>query len=112
MNTQEKIEIMQAQIAVMEAYDNGAEVEYSRRGDNDIWHQGGACPNYVPRWSWEVYDYRIKPQTKVIWVNEYDDAVLAYDSERAAKSRCGSCATRAAVEYIELTDEIRTKLGM
>lgn len=53
MNTEEKIEIMQA-------YLRGEAIEVSfKEAKNDIW-----IANCEPQWNWEKYIYRIKPATK------------------------------------------------
>jgi len=51
MNTKEKIKIMQA-------YDDGKEIEcsYKKKNDWDI--------NMSPSWNWADFDYRIKPEPK------------------------------------------------
>lgn len=44
---------------VMEAYDNGAKIEFSSR---DGLYQGQWFPAPRPDWNWEHSDYRIKPK--------------------------------------------------
>ena len=43
-------------IAVMQAYDNGADIEYHANGK---WH-----PAPTPIWDWSRLNYRVKPEGK------------------------------------------------
>lgn len=50
--------------------------------------------------------YRIKPESKEIWVNEYaNTGVAAHTSKDAAVRNAGVAATRKAVRYREVLDE-------
>jgi hypothetical protein len=57
---------LEEQIAVMRAYADGKTVEARNRHTNSSWY---ACP--FPGWNWESFDYRVKTEPKVIYVNEY-----------------------------------------
>lgn len=47
--------------------------------------------------------YRIKPEPRTIWVNEYgDDPDAVHDSKDSAMRSAGAYATRIAVEYREV----------
>ena len=59
------------------------------------------APN--PKWCFDCCDYRIRPEPKVIWVNEYENSLSAHHTkERAMNYESGS--TRVAVKYIEVTE--------
>lgn len=45
--------------------------------------------------------YRIKPEPRVVYVNEYSGALFAYASEEEAKLCVGIGAVRIAVRYVE-----------
>lgn len=54
----EKIEIMQA-------YENGKQIEYRKIGEGDTWQRAGA-----PVWNWEEGDYRVSDKVSVwVWVD-------------------------------------------
>ena len=54
-------------IEVMEAYDNGAEIEFINRNiTNDTFDLA-----LYPLWNWRMYDYRIKEEPKEIKVFEW-----------------------------------------
>lgn len=53
------------QIAVMQAFVAGKTIEH-RYGRGDEWSELG-CPT----WNWAVYDYRVKPEPQVRYVNVY-----------------------------------------
>jgi len=44
------------QIAVMQAFNEGKEIEYAHRG------VGKYLPCLEPLWNWAAFDYRVKPQ--------------------------------------------------
>jgi hypothetical protein len=67
--TQQFIEVSQKELAVMQAYVDGKEIEY--RYKNSL-HQWELTPN--PSWVFSTYEYRVKKEPRVIYVNEYRDA--------------------------------------
>ncbi|NEM46183.1 MAG: hypothetical protein G3W66_19880 [Xanthomonas perforans] len=85
-------------IAVMQAAERGEliEVAHQRRGD---W-----VPDSTPSWDWVCYDYRVKPQPKIIWVNEYSRDSVAHLTEDDAKAGVGSGVIRTAIKYVEAQD--------
>lgn len=52
-------------------------------------------------------DYRIKPEPKEVWVNEYRDgeSCVCYRNRGVAEKVAGLAATRVAVHYREVCDE-------
>lgn len=89
------------QIAVMLHFADGGKVQY--RNSKGAWED---IPN--PYWNWSCWNYRIKPEPKTVWVNEYKDLDggedgWAYPSEEAAKKNANAfTAVRIAVEYREV----------
>ena len=57
---------LKEKIAVMQAALDGAEIEFRPADTEHPW-----MINSDPLFGWNEYDYRIKPQPKEIWVNEY-----------------------------------------
>lgn len=50
-------------------------------------------------------EYRIKPEPKVIWVNEYPDGRQIFDNkESAEKWAFDKIAVRVAVKYVEIVE--------
>lgn len=107
MNTVDKIKIMQAFV-------DGKKIESAGYNAREItgWEE-----DLEPLWDWCSEVYRIKPEPKIIYVNEYgayNDAV-SYVTEKDA--RLGQVLSygepdRRAIPYIELTDEIKEKLNI
>ena len=102
------IEDTKAAIAVMQAYVDGKDIETRVLDDTaSKWHR---MTNLI--WNWYEKDYRIKPEPKIIYVNEYeykDKSVgyTVYTKESTAKLRADQDAKDAkavAVPYIRLTD--------
>ena len=48
--------------------------------------------------------YRIKPEPKVIWVNEYNTEYTVYDSKEEAEE-CACNPVRKTIKYQEVIDE-------
>lgn len=94
------------QIAVMQAFADGEEVQI------DVGqHEWRDDPD--PEWNWVRFNWRIKPQPKIIWVNEYRQGFswnVHHTEERAIK--CASKGIIRTAPYIQLTDEIKEKLGL
>ena len=86
-------------IAVMQAAVRGETIECAINGRED-WEL-----NLSPAWNWDQFDYRVKPQPKVIWVNEYEDGGdVLHPSEVSARTHAGLLAIRTAVKYVEAQD--------
>ena len=58
-------------IKVMQHYDNGGEVEYKGKNEDDS--EWGLCD--YPIWDWNIFEYRIKEQKQKVtiekWLCEY-----------------------------------------
>ena len=78
----ERIEIMQACL-------DGKEIEYisTTRYGGELWSKSS---NH--NFNWDVYDYRIKPEPMVLWINTEESDHICYgyrrieDAERLATS--------------------------
>ena len=96
MSTRDKIEVMQAFV-------DGKVIEYklwTTSEDPKNWRE---CLN--PLWDWDVHSYRIKPEPKVIWANEYVGGWgYFYSSREGAKEMASEAATRIAVKYQEVVE--------
>lgn len=89
-------------IEVLTAYKAGKKIQFRGYGLL-LWED---CINNEPLWNWTAYDYRVKPEPKVIWVNEYaDGSGIGYTSEASAKAFLGNHHKRAAVRYVESPEE-------
>jgi hypothetical protein len=93
-------------IKVMQAFERGEDIEALN-------HNAPSCGWFaidVPTWSWDKYNYRIKPEPKTIWVNEYDDGftpdLMAYRTKPQADDYADKERPRhIAVEYREVIKE-------
>ena len=107
MKTEEKIKVMQAFV-------DGKAVQFRKamHNLNSEWEDFDSC--IEPSWEWGSLDWRIKPQPKIIYVNEYSDGKhMAFDKKRAAHPTPAlHSQLRSQIPYIELTEEIKQKLGV
>ena len=89
---------LEDKVKVIAAALNGDEVEYRDSGYDDIW---GAC--HDPAFdSFNRGEYRIKPQPKEIWVNEYEGGTSLHISEDIARNAALRTVQRVAVHYREV----------
>ena len=59
-----------------------------------------------PRFNDGPENYRLKPEPKEIWVNEYPlGGVRVHDSEARARTSASPCAMRVAVRYREAVED-------
>jgi hypothetical protein len=91
--TKEKMEVMQAFLDGKLLQRQSVDCPTGR------WHRVGT----EPAWNWFGIDYRVKPEPKVIWVNEYKSEfdVIRHSKEEAEED-AGSAAIRVAVKYREV----------
>jgi hypothetical protein len=92
------IEETKKAIEVMQAFVDGKAIQcYSGFG----WE-----PIKEPFWRWGSVNYRIKPEPKEIWVNEYSDGSnYGYDCRDNAIAAARDDAARKAVRYREVIEE-------
>lgn len=65
-------------IIVMQAWIDGAEVEFSPKKEDGIaWRLHNVDENV---WNWEDYEYRIKPSPREFWLNTANNTI--HDPER------------------------------
>lgn len=107
MKTQEMIE-------VLHAYEAGKEIEYRLAGDTD-WKDAN-----IPVWNFFSYDYRVKPEPKLVPLDVTDDLVgkIIYpivdktiESMIIGKSHDGIYITYGSRSYEELFDNYCFKDG-
>ena len=88
----------QGMINVIQAHMDGKEIQATNSA-------GGWSDARFPRWDFIRQGYRIKPEPKTIWVNEYDNrGKYIYGSKRAAESMAGEDVSRIAVKYQEVIE--------
>lgn len=89
-------------IAVIAAHRDGKVIELCERHSNTGtgWQ---LCKK--PIWDFFHYDYRIKPEPRVIWVNEYDGTLgmNQYNSEENAR-RAADKHTARQVKFVEVLE--------
>lgn len=62
--------------------------------------QNNPCPDF----SADPEFYRIKPEPRVIWVNEYLDDMVSWPTEKEANNAASNRALRVAVKYVEAVE--------
>lgn len=99
---------IQEQIALLQAIADDRTLQFaskhaptSWKDANPDWHdgvkQGFQSIDVVS------YNWRIKPEPRVIWVNEYSNSYLvSHKTEKAAKESAGSRPVSIAVKYQEV----------
>ena len=85
-----------AAIEVMQAYVDGAEIEFRYRADRTCpWLENQDCVS----WNWKDKQYRVKPKPREIWVSVdslADHTILAIHAETAVPGY---------IKFREVTDE-------
>lgn len=100
---------IQEQIALLQAIVECRTLQFASKSDPTNWKDAG------PDWHDEVkqgfqsidvgrYNWRIKPEPRVVWVNEYPDnqSKIAHFTEAAAKASASTSVVRVAVKYQEV----------
>ena len=100
---------IQEQIALLQAVADGKTLQYTSKAyphswkdaDTD-WHDRVKAGDYPIKVG--DYNWRIKPEPKVIWVNEYsgNSNPIAHFTEDSAKLGAANDAVRIAVKYQEV----------
>lgn len=98
------------QSEVVLAAGEGKVIEYSCIG----------CEKWVSRinrdrWDFSIFNYRVKPEPKRLWVNRYNRDSNIHLNTHLTKKDADSIANSTRVEcipFIELTPEIAEKLGI
>lgn len=101
---------IQEQIKLLQAVADGKTLQYQKKNSSDTqwfdasptWHQ-----NLIDGYgelSTVLYNWRIKPEPKVIWVNEYPSRFtpVIHFTESSAKQNADCNAVRVAVKYQEV----------
>ena len=91
-------------IEIMQAYVDGKTIE-SRRNSAVQWnHIDGK--HATPSWNFVEAEYRIKPEPKVIYVNEYTEGIkgFVFDDPKEAARGASVSAKRIAVKYIQVIE--------
>jgi len=90
-----------AMIAVMQAFEAGKAIEHTVKGKSLPW-----LDTDEPWWDWVSYEYRIKPEPLIAWVNVYPDGYgSAYVTEGKAREALGGYASGRTVKMQEVIDE-------
>lgn len=87
-------------IEVLTAYKAGKKIEVKGH-DGVKWHN---TPK--PAWDFVECDYRVKPEPKVLWVNEYKNGSgYGHTTRENAEGVARESHTRIAVRYVEMPEE-------
>ena len=60
----------------------------------------------TPGWNFGDCEYRVKPEPRTVWVNEYPDHCgdTAYDTKLHATNAAGRFVVRRAVKFVEVIE--------
>jgi hypothetical protein len=84
-------------IAVIAAHRDGKAVQCKYHSARAQWND-----TENPVWSFELFDYRIKPEPLECWVNVYNTCLNSHWTEADAKAHAGETALRIAVHMKEV----------
>lgn len=87
-------------IDVILAHKEGISVQLRKRGSSAWFPQETRSGLF----DFIDYEYRIKPEPKTIWVNEYEHHYAGYFSKKDANDFCADVAKRRAVKYQEVIE--------
>jgi len=82
---------------VKQAYKDGKKIQ-RQDSPTGVW-----CDVVIPMWT-KTANYRVKPEGKVIYVNEYGSFNSPYFTKESAVINAGRSAKRIAVKYQEILD--------
>lgn len=104
---------------------NGGECPVQTRDHVAVWCRSGVLKSSLAgAFSWDhaearhfgrkddIIAFRVVKQhvePKVIWVNEYADGPVSFNTENSARSYAMPSATRIAVKYVEVVDDKEVK---
>jgi hypothetical protein len=100
MNAQETKQALQklGELAkAMQGFAEGKPVQY-RLAEGKKW-----STVVSPTWTW-FGDYRLKPEPKIVYINEYYNVRSVWDSEIEAREAAGQHVLRVAVKYAEVVE--------
>lgn len=89
-------------IAVIAAHRDGKVIQYIEKGTSDTWAD---CINNSPVWDFYHYNYRIEPEPRVVWFNEYPGHFGGIYSSREAALQSARDACIRQVKFIEAIEE-------
>jgi len=100
-------------IAVMQAAEEGKEIESARLPNCDEGSTMCWDLDRRPFWNWLHEDYRVKPaEPKKIFVNWYPDGSGCFHQSLEVAKRSLCPANGTTMEFIQLTPEVKAKLGL
>ena len=91
-------------IAVMQAAKEGKEIQFRdrcNRGTDDNWVDAPS-----PIWNWATFDYRVKPEPRRVWVNQYPSGALA-DRNWRTQSEAEHAAMNSGTKQIEFVEVVK-----
>ena len=90
-------------IAVMQAAKEGKAIQSRLRAHRDVDEFWSYAP--APSWNWTVFDYRVKPELRRVWLNWYPTkncrSSVCYESREEAAS-FALHDTAEQIEFVEV----------
>jgi len=93
-------------IDVVTAFKDGKKIQSRARKDTRQSEPYKWMPNHNPLWDFSLNEYRVAPEPRVIWINEYPQSLgmprtTKEDALKNVEPRC----IRKAVKFVEVEDE-------
>ena len=99
MNDEQKARVIANCEVIAKALREGKTAQFRNLSCNGQWHD----ENFAMTEIGYHLEYRIKPEPRTIWVNEYNDGSCnAYFDKDETKNEPGDLISRRAVEYREV----------
>jgi hypothetical protein len=91
-------------IDVVTAFKNEKKIQSRAHANLPSYEPYKWLDNPKPLWDFSCNDYRVVPEPKVIFVNEYQGAMYVHSTEEIALKRASTEGCRKAVKYIEVIE--------
>lgn len=99
------IEETKKAIEVMQAFVDGKTIQHRVRDTSGRYYPWDQLRMIAPVWNWWATEYRVKPEPKEIWVNEYGQGFGAIHSTKEnALDYVNTGVIRKAVHFREVIE--------
>lgn len=90
-------------IKVMQGYVDGRTLQRRSIGGSAEWEVYAM----EPMWDWAAYDFRLTPEPKTVWINEYpNDRLVMHETKEKAYLKQAGDAIRVAVKFQEIGEDL------
>lgn len=96
-----KMTTTQEKIKVMQAFCEGKAIQYRKKDSLNQWYNVGV----EPIWDWNQVDYRIKPEPRVIYVNEYAEGLAHVHFNSEVEAKTVGYNTIRQIKFVEVLED-------